>query len=519
MLPRKKHCTPGKTAWRGYYCCVPLCRNSSNQSERERLGLEKLSFHSFPDQKTPLAKEWIAKIRRDVGPSFRITKRTKICSMHFNPDDFYHSEFDIQTTRPRLKPTAVPSIFPWTIKNPRRASVTSYIASSQQQRCHLKVPVSEFDLNNFADNFHNITEDANYGDGDGNGAVDLESLEGVEDKTSTVVELQEKVKELTEQLCKVENTVTSVRFRYENIKARNDLVKFYTGFPDHVMLLAFYEEILESDAKVMRQWEGNRCKDSYDDVKCGCACKLPLLEQFFMTMVRIRLGLLELDLAVRFDISQSSVSRITVTWINLLYHSLKAIEHFPPWHVVRKYMPEVFKSEYPNTGLILDATEFSVNRPSSLLSQACTFSAYKNRNTVKVLVGITPSGAVSFVSEVYEGSISDRRLVEVSGLLEKLQPGDEVMADKGFTIQDLLTPIGVRLNVPPFLNSQAQMPANDVILTKKIAQLRVHVERAIGRIKEFRILQSTIPATMWDSINELIYVCCMLTNFSPPLVC
>ena len=237
-----------------------------------------------------------------------------------------------------------------------------------------------------------------------------------------------------------------------------------------------------------------------------------------MTMVRLRLGLLELDLAFRFDISQSSVSRITVTWINLLHHSLKAIECFPPWHVVNKYMPEVFKSEYPNTRLILDATEFSVNRPSSLLSQACTFSAYKNRNTVKVLVGIKPSGAVSFVSEVYEGSVSDRKLVEVSGLLDKLEAGDEIMADKGFTIQDLLTPIGVRLNVPPFLNSQAQMPANDVILTKKIAQLRVHVERAIGRIKEFRILQSTIPATMRDSINELIYVCCMLTNFSPPLV-
>ena len=91
-LPQKKHCTPGKKAWRGYYCCVPLCRNSSDQSERERLGLEKLSFHSFPDQKTPLAKEWIARIRRDVGPSFRITKRTKICSVHFNPDDFYHGE-------------------------------------------------------------------------------------------------------------------------------------------------------------------------------------------------------------------------------------------------------------------------------------------------------------------------------------------------------------------------------------------------------------------------------------------
>jgi len=60
---------------------------------------------------------------------------------------------------------------------------------------------------------------------------------------------------------------------------------------------------------------------------------------------------------------------------------------------------------------------------------------------VKVLIGITPSGAISFVSEAYEGSISDRRLVEECGLLKKLEPGDEIMEDKGFTIQDLLVPV------------------------------------------------------------------------------
>ena len=186
--------------------------------------------------------------------------------------------------------------------------------------------------------------------------------------------------------------------------------------------------------------------------------------------------------------------------------------------MVKKYMPEAFKSEYPNTRLIIDATEFSVERPSSLLSQASTFSAYKNKNTVKVLVGITPSGAISFVSQTYEGSISDRKLVELSGLLDKLETGDELMADKGFLIQDLLTPIGVRLNIPPFLDSRAQMSTDDVLLTKKIGRLRVHVETAIGRIKKYRILHSTLPAAMWDSINEITYVCCMLTNFNPPLV-
>ena len=73
-----------------------------------------------------------------------------------------------------------------------------------------------------------------------------------------------------------------------------------------------------------------------------------------------------------------------------------------------------------------------------------------------MLIGVTPSGAISFVSEAYEGSISDHKLVEVSRLLEKLEAGDEVMADKGFTIQDLMIPYGIRLNMPPFLQSKCK---------------------------------------------------------------
>ena len=98
------------------------------------------------------------------------------------------------------------------------------------------------------------------------------------------------------------------------------MVKFYIGFSDYKALSAFYE-ILESDAKVMRQWEGKNSKDDYDDIKAGRACKLPLLEQLFLTLVCLHLGLLELDLANRFGISKSSVSRIVSTWINLMFHS------------------------------------------------------------------------------------------------------------------------------------------------------------------------------------------------------
>ena len=75
-----------------------------------------------------------------------------------------------------------------------------------------------------------------------------------------------------------------------------------------------------------------------------------------------------------------------------MYHNFKAMEKFPSWDVVKKYMPEVFKREYPGTRIIIDATEFAIERPSSLLNQSSTFSNYKNRNTVKVLIGVMLMG-------------------------------------------------------------------------------------------------------------------------------
>lgn len=53
----------------------------------------------------------------------------------------------------------------------------------------------------------------------------------------------------------------------------------------------------------------------------------------------------------------------------------------------------------------------------------------KNKYTAKILVGIIPSREILFVSQAYEGSISDKKLVGLSGLLDKLEAGDELMAD------------------------------------------------------------------------------------------
>lgn len=158
-----------------------------------------------------------------------------------------------------------------------------------------------------------------------------------------------------------------------------------------------------------------------------------------------------------------------------------------------------------------------MQRPSSLESQSASFSPYKNTNTCKLLVGISPDGAMTFISDLYEGSISDRDLVIASGILDKLERGDSVMADKGFEIEDLLVPLGVRLNIPPFLDKRQQMLPSDVRATKSIAAVRIHAKRAIGRLKEFKLLSGVIDNSLYDILERIVFVAAMLCNFFPSL--
>ena len=111
-------------------------------------------------------------------------------------------------------------------------------------------------------------------------------------------------------------------------------------------------------------------------------------------------------------------------------------------------MPPCFKLFYPSTHTVIDCTEFYINTPSLLARQSASWSAYKNHNTVKFLIGIAPHGHVTFVSDVFESAVSDKSITEQSGLLSVLQRGDSVMADKGFYIKDMLVSVGVRLNIP-----------------------------------------------------------------------
>ena len=215
----------------------------------------------------------------------------------------------------------------------------------------------------------------------------------------------------------------------------NEAVHFYTSFPTFEHFMVCFKFL--GDAVNHLIYPGSKI-----DPSCIPRSKtqraLTPINEFFMTLCRLRCGLLELDPAFRFKVSQSTVSRNLTTWINFLLYKFREIPIWPSRLQVQSQMPTQFKMLYPNTRIIIDATEIFIQRPTDPNSQQLTFSSYKNHNTAKALAGITPSGAFSFISPLYGGSISDRELFVTSGLLEKLEPGDAIMADKGFNVADIL---------------------------------------------------------------------------------
>ena len=92
------------------------------------------------------------------------------------------------------------------------------------------------------------------------------------------------------------------------------------------------------------------------------------------------------------------------------------------------------------------------------------------------------------------------------------------MADRGFPIKEDLLLRHATLTIPPSAKGQEQMSTKDVETTKHVANLRIHVERAINRMKWYRILKGIVPITLMPCFDDILIVCGGVCNLLPPLV-
>ena len=164
--------------------------------------------------------------------------------------------------------------------------------------------------------------------------------------------------------------------------------------------------------------------------------------------MRIRQNFPQGDLACRFVVDQSTVSRILQQLMPMLATHLRPLIQ---WLKTTTGPTVPTYDVLPNSVGIIDGTEIFIQRPSNLETKKLSYSDYKSHTMVKYLVAIdTFTGVFTFVSPGFSGSCSDRYTVEHSGLLDALQPGQRILVDKGYTACDLFARKRCFLTIPSF---------------------------------------------------------------------
>ena len=170
----------------------------------------------------------------------------------------------------------------------------------------------------------------------------------------------------------------------ENFRNDDKKVLFYTGLSTWELLLTLFTYV-------------------QPNLSCTAKSSLSPFQQLLLTLMRLRLNMSNQDLGYRYQIHQSTASRVFSRVLEVLFVKLKPFIKWPDRDALLKTMPMAFRKHFPRCSVIIDCFEIFLDRPTHLLARAQTYSSYKHHNTVKYLIGITPQGTVSFISEGWGG--------------------------------------------------------------------------------------------------------------------
>ena len=317
-------------------------------------------------------------------------------------------------------------------------------------------------------------------------------------------------------------------FAWIDIKEKNRIIKLYRGCPSNKLFMFIVDHVRPKHAKLQyfksassvtgdKQYQISPVK-LYCQRKPGPSRRLSLEDEILMTLMRIRLDAPDEDLAFRFGISMSHASNIITTFIVFLGLELKPLIYWPTPDETLAYQHPHFSGTFNKVEGIGDCTEQWIQHSKNVDAQYQTYSTYKSHNTLKKLIFCTKSGSISYISEAYGGSASDRFITNDTNVAAKFTPGFIPLFDKGFNVQDLFLAQQVKCVLPPFVSSKRKFTRSEVYHGKRIARARIHIERVMGRLKEFRLLNNIIPISMLDLCDHIWTIAGAITNIQPPLV-
>uniref|UniRef100_A0A8C7X4A8 DDE Tnp4 domain-containing protein n=1 Tax=Oryzias sinensis TaxID=183150 RepID=A0A8C7X4A8_9TELE len=198
--------------------------------------------------------------------------------------------------------------------------------------------------------------------------------------------------------------------------------------------------------------------------------KLAVHEQFLLVLMRLRLGLLFTDLGKRFGVSRTTASEMFTFWRPILARFMREkVIVWLPRDTLNRIRPKTFNKNYPKATCIIDS----------------------------------PYGYVMFVSKLFGGRASDNFITKNSGFVHHRS-------------LDILPP-GVSLALPAFTRGRKELSEHEETSTRRLANVRIHIERAIRRLKGFKILCHVISGKL-QSVDEIVSICAVLCNMQPLLI-
>lgn len=158
--------------------------------------------------------------------------------------------------------------------------------------------------------------------------------------------LQNEIETLTKKL-------SASTLNYESCINDSKKFKFYTGLmpEDFDIVWNFLGPPTESSLRIWHSQSGTSSRITIKQFKV-----LSLTNQLFLTLVRLRCGFLLYDLSCRFGVNMSYISKITTTWIQLMYCKFKQLNRFPSAKDISKNLPQAFK-KFKNIRVMIDCFE------------------------------------------------------------------------------------------------------------------------------------------------------------------
>jgi len=259
------------------------------------------------------------------------------------------------------------------------------------------------------------------------------------------------------------------------------------------------------------------------DEKCGVSSK----EQLLIFLIKLKSDLSFPALAALAQRTPQFVVKYFNVVLAALYQECLTHNFWLDKKTIEARMPPTFKRAAPNTRILIDAAEIQTEAPPGGVdivkktndNNHCDSDkeADQASPSFKFLLGMAPSGEITYYSKVFEGRTSNTQMVRESALLDMLEEGDQVLADTKFPqIVDRsgCGAVGARVVVPPeeqlpFPEKNNRLSQQDATIMSKLR--KEIVQGTIRKIKKFRILKFS-EFNRIEDLDRIISVLCFFVN-------